>query len=142
VNGLDPEGIVWIRRFMQHLASEGRTVLVSSHLLSEMAQTAEHLVVIGRGKLISDSSVREFVEYATDTAVRVRGPRLEAIERCLRDAGLGVQSQPADALSPPSMTVTGATTDRIGDLLAEQALAVHELASESGSLEEAFMRLT
>lgn len=142
VNGLDPEGIVWIRRFMQHLASEGRTVLVSSHLLSEMAQTAEHLVVIGRGRLISDSSVTEFVDYATDTAVRVRGPHLEAIERCLRDTGLGVQFQPADALRPQSLTVTGATTDRIGDLLARQSLSLHELAGESGSLEDAFMRLT
>ncbi len=142
VNGLDPEGIVWIRRFMQHLASEGRTVLVSSHLLSEMAQTAQHLVVIGRGKLISDSSVSEFVDFATDTTVRVRGPRLDEIERCLRESGLAVRSAPADAINPPHLVVSGATTDHIGDLLAQRSLALHELAGQSGSLEDAFMKLT
>ena len=77
VNGLDPEGILWIRRFMQRLASEGRTVLVSSHLLSEMAQTAEHLVVIGRGKLISDSTVQEFIDRSSESTVRVRSPQLD-----------------------------------------------------------------
>ncbi|MDN5758019.1 MAG: ATP-binding cassette domain-containing protein [Tomitella sp.] len=142
VNGLDPEGIVWIRRFMQHLASEGRTVLVSSHLLSEMAMTAQQLVVIGRGKLISDSSVDEFVDFATDTTVRVRGPQLEAIERCLRDGGLTVRPEPADKIRPASLVVSGASTDQIGDLLARHALALHELAGQSGSLEEAFMSLT
>ncbi len=142
VNGLDPEGIVWIRTFMQHLASEGRTVLVSSHLLSEMALTAQHLVVIGRGKLISDSSVQEFVDFATDTTVRVRGPQLEAIEACLREAGLAVRVQPADTIHPASLVVSGATTDQVGDLLAARSLALHELAGQSGSLEEAFMKLT
>src|SRR6476661_1826961 len=76
VNGLDPEGIVWIRKFMQRLAAEGRTVLVSSHLLSEMALTAEHLVVIGRGRLISDTTVKEFVDRSSESTVRVRSPQL------------------------------------------------------------------
>ncbi len=142
VNGLDPEGIVWIRKFMQHLAAEGRTVLVSSHLLSEMALTAQNLVVIGRGRLISDSSVQEFVDFATDTTVRVRGPRLEEIERCLRDGGLTVRVEPADPIHPPHLVVSGATTDQVGDMLAARSLALHELAGQSGSLEDAFMKLT
>ena len=142
VNGLDPEGIVWVRKFMQRLAQEGRTVLVSSHLLSEMAMTAQHLIVIGRGRLISDSDVQEFVDLATDTTVRVRGPNSDQIERCLRSAGLTVSFEPADPLRPASLVVSGATTDRIGDLLLAQSLGVHELTGQTGSLEDAFIKLT
>ena len=91
VNGLDPEGIVWIRKFMQRLAAEGRTVLVSSHLLSEMALTAEQLVVIGRGRLISDSTVAEFVDRSSESTVRVRSPQLDALRSVLLSQGLTVR---------------------------------------------------
>ncbi|MBO8150854.1 ABC transporter ATP-binding protein, partial [Rhodococcus erythropolis] len=85
-----PEGIVWIRKFMQRLAAEGRTVLVSSHLLSEMALTAEQLVVIGRGRLISDSTVAEFVDRSSESTVRVRSPQLDALRSVLLSQGLTV----------------------------------------------------
>ena len=138
VNGLDPEGIIWIRRFMQALAAEGRTVLASSHLLTEMAQTAHQLVVIGRGRLISDSTVDEFVDLSIKATVRVRGPQLDALRAALLESGVEVQDDPANA----ALVVTGASTDQIGDIAGARGLTLHELASHSGSLEEAFMNLT
>lgn len=138
VNGLDPEGIVWIRKFMQQLAREGRTVLVSSHLLTEMALTAHQLVVIGQGRLISNSTVDEFVDRSTKTTVRVRGPQLDGLRAMLREAQVDV----VDDVATNALIVSGATTDQIGDLAAARGLALHELASHSGSLEEAFMNLT
>ncbi len=137
VNGLDPEGIVWIRTFMQRLAAEGRTVLVSSHLLSEMALTAEHLVVIGRGRLISETTTRAFTDGAASASVRVRSPQLELLHRELADRGLEVVADPPDAL-----TVHGSTTEAVGDVAATAGLALHELSQQQGSLEEAFMQLT
>ncbi|WP_072803975.1 ABC transporter ATP-binding protein [Rhodococcoides yunnanense] len=142
VNGLDPEGIVWIRKFMQRLAAEGRTVLVSSHLLSEMAQTAEHLVVIGRGKLISDSSVQEFIDHASEASVRVRSPQLDALRSALTSAGLTVREPTGADELQPALVVVDSTTEAIGDIAGRAGIVLHELSSQRGSLEEAFMKLT
>jgi ABC-2 type transport system ATP-binding protein len=136
VNGLDPEGILWIRTLMRNLAAQGRTVLVSSHLLSEMALTADHLVVIGRGRLISDTSTREFIEAATHSAVRVRSPRLDDLRRALAAQGMTVED--ADG----ALLVTGAPIEQIGDTAAAAGVTLHELAAQAGSLEEAYMQLT
>ncbi|MFI7164168.1 ABC transporter ATP-binding protein [Rhodococcus erythropolis] len=140
VNGLDPEGIVWIRKFMQRLAAEGRTVLVSSHLLSEMALTAEQLVVIGRGRLISDSTVAEFVDRSSESTVRVRSPQLDALHAALTAHGLTVREEHSG--SEPVLVVVDSTTDAIGSLAGSQGIVLHELASVQGSLEDAFMKLT
>ncbi|KAA0022125.1 ABC transporter ATP-binding protein [Antrihabitans cavernicola] len=141
VNGLDPEGILWIRRFMQRLASEGRTVLVSSHLLSEMAQTAEHLVVIGRGKLISDSTVQQFIDRSSESTVRVRSPQLDQLRSVLTSQGLTVRED-GTALEGPALVVVGSTTDAIGQAAGSNGITLLELAAQRGSLEEAFMKLT
>ena len=134
VNGLDPEGIAWIRTFMQRLAAEGRTVLVSSHLLSEMAQTADHLVVIGRGRLISNSSTAEFVDRASDNSVRVRSPRLDLLRSAITSAGMTIREEQQDAL-----VVASTGPERIGELAAEHGVVLHELSPQRGSLEQAFM---
>ncbi|MFU9030181.1 ABC transporter ATP-binding protein [Rhodococcus erythropolis] len=140
VNGLDPEGIVWIRKFMQRLAAEGRTVLVSSHLLSEMALTAEQLVVIGRGRLISDSTVAEFVDRSSESTVRVRSPQLDALRSVLLSQGLTVCEDGSGVA--PALVVVDSTTDVIGGLAGSQGIVLYELASQQGSLEDAFMKLT
>ncbi|MGW4110611.1 ABC transporter ATP-binding protein [Actinosynnema sp. NPDC004786] len=137
VNGLDPEGILWIRQFMQGLAAEGRTVLVSSHLLSEMALTAQDLVVIGRGKLISQSTTTEFVERSTENTVRVRSPHADKLGAMLIDKGFTVRED-----SDGSLTVSGALSDEIGDIAAASGVVLHELSPQRGSLEQAFMQLT
>ena len=136
VNGLDPEGIVWIRRFMQARAAEGRTVFVSSHLLSEMSLTADHLVVIGRGRLIAQCATQEFVEQASQASVRVRGRNLEALSQALTDAGYQPETTEQGLLVP------GAKTDDVGELAAKHGAVLHELTAQRGSLEEAFMQLT
>ncbi|MFE7743397.1 ABC transporter ATP-binding protein [Nocardia sp. NPDC057455] len=141
VNGLDPEGILWIRRFMQRLAAEGRTVLVSSHLLSEMAQTAEHLVVIGRGKLISDSTTQEFIERASEQSVRVRSPQLDQLRSVLTSNGMTVREDGAGA-DGPALMVASVTSDAVGKLAGENDITLFELAPQRASLEEAFMRMT
>ncbi|CRK52378.1 ABC transporter ATP-binding protein [Rhodococcus sp. RD6.2] len=147
VNGLDPEGIVWIRKFMQRLAAEGRTVLVSSHLLSEMALTAEHLVVIGRGRLISDSPVQAFVDRASEAGVRVRSPQLDALRAALTGAGLafredGVSGNGSGAPAASALVVSGATTEVVGQVAGDSGIVLHELSAQRGSLEDAFMKLT
>ena len=147
VNGLDPEGIVWIRKFMQRLAAEGRTVLVSSHLLSEMALTAEHLVVIGRGRLISDSPVQAFVDRASEAGVRVRSPQLDALRAALTGAGLafredGVSGNGAGGPVVSALVVSGATTEVVGQVAGDSGIVLHELSAQRGSLEDAFMKLT
>ncbi len=140
VNGLDPEGIVWIRKFMQRLAAEGRTVLVSSHLLTEMALTAEQLVVIGRGRLISDSTVAEFVDRSSESTVRVRSPQLDALRSVLTSQGLTVREDGSSVV--PALVVVDSTTDIVGSLAGAQGIVLHELAAQRGSLEDAFMKLT
>ncbi|WP_433325085.1 ABC transporter ATP-binding protein [Spirillospora sp. CA-294931] len=137
VNGLDPEGILWIRNLMRQLAREGRTVFVSSHLMSEMALTADHLVVIGRGRIIADTGVREFIDANATSHVLVRSP--QAAEFGPLMARRGWQVQPLD---DDSLRVDGAKSSEIGELAADHGVRLHELANVQPSLEEAFMRLT
>jgi ABC-2 type transport system ATP-binding protein len=137
VNGLDPEGIHWIRNLLKALAAEGRAVFVSSHLMSEMAQTAEHLIVIGRGKLIADTSVDEFVRRASGAVVRVRSPQATKLRELVLGDGVTVTSD-----APGVLEVAGVTTDKIGDIAAAHGVVLHELTLLQASLEEAFMELT
>jgi ABC-2 type transport system ATP-binding protein len=137
VNGLDPEGILWIRNLMKQLAKEGRTVFVSSHLMSEMALTADHLVVIGRGKILADTGMREFIDTNATSHVRVRSPQLGELGPLLARQGWRVEVEGDDALR-----VYGPRTAEVGDVAADNAIRLHELTSIQPSLEEAFMRLT
>lgn len=137
VNGLDPEGILWIRNLLKDQAAEGRTVLLSSHLMSEMALTAEHLIVIGRGRLIADTSVEAFVQAAAGTTVRVRTDEAERLRQLLAGPDVSVASVERGVLE-----VTGLSSDRIGRVAADQAIALAELTPQQASLEEAFMELT
>ncbi len=136
VNGLDPEGIRWVRTLLKHLAAEGRTVFVSSHLMSEMALTADHLVVIGRGRLVADTSVADFVSRSSRRSVRVRSPAVDRLAEGIRQAGGTVHSTPDG-----SLTVTGMDAAAVGDLAASLEIALHEL-TPLASLEDAFMELT
>jgi ABC-2 type transport system ATP-binding protein len=136
VNGLDPEGILWIRRFMHRLAEEGRTVFVSSHLLSEMALTAQELVVIGRGKLIAQCSTEDFVARAAENKVTVRSPQLALLRSALGQQGATVQDEGG------SLVVSGMDIVDIGELAAAKGAVLHELSAQRGSLEEAFMQMT
>ncbi|GAA1241018.1 ABC transporter ATP-binding protein [Kitasatospora nipponensis] len=140
VNGLDPEGILWIRNLLKSLAAEGRTVLVSSHLMSEMALTAEHLIVIGRGRLIADTSVAEFTASASRGGVLVRTPDAVRLAELL--GALPQVTVRTDAQDPHRLEVEGADGERIGRLAAEHALVLFELTPQQASLEEAFMELT
>ena len=137
VNGLDPAGIVWIRGLMKKLAAEGRTVFVSSHLLTEMALTADHLVVIGRGRLVADCSTQEFIENSTELTVLVRTPDAEQLTSALSAAGGTVVRSGADEL-----TVTDLEATRIAEVAAAGGHVLYELTPQRGSLEEAFMELT
>ncbi len=137
VNGLDPEGVAWIRTLLRSLAAEGRTVFVSSHLMSEMALTADHLVVIGRGRLLADTSVAEFVQSTSAGHVRVRTPAPELLTTLLREHAATVEY--AD---DGSLAVTGADAVTVGELAASQGIVLHELATRQPSLEEAFMTMT
>jgi ABC-2 type transport system ATP-binding protein len=139
VNGLDPEGILWIRNLMKALAAEGRTVFVSSHLMSEMENTADHLLVIGRGKLIADCTVAEFIAANSQQAVRVRTPQPEQLAKLVAGAGAGATVRQND---DGSLLVTGLDPARVGDLAYDNAVRLHELAPVHASLEEAFMELT
>jgi ABC-2 type transport system ATP-binding protein len=136
-NGLDPEGIQWIRNMLKELAAEGRTVFLSSHLMSEMALTADHLIVIGRGRMIADLSVEEFVRRASRDVVRVRSPQASELREAI--AGPGVAVEP---LGDGALEVRGLTSDRIGEAAAARGLVLHELIPERASLEEAFMDVT
>jgi ABC-2 type transport system ATP-binding protein len=145
-NGLDPEGIRWIRNLMQQLAREGRTIFVSSHVMSEMAVTAEHLIVIGRGKLIADSSTQEFIERSSEQSVLVRTPDADRLRELITAEGGHVQAAESSAEGTgngaPGMIVTGLPAPRIGELAASASVVLHELAPRLASLEEAFMELT
>jgi ABC-2 type transport system ATP-binding protein len=135
VTGLDPEGIVWIRGLFHRLAAEGRTVFVSSHLMSEMALTAQHLIVIGRGKLIADDTMTNILAGA-DSTVRVRAPRAQDFVALLTNAGATIRTDDG------ALTVTGLDAAAIGDLAAGHGIALHELAPQHASLEEVFFELT
>jgi ABC-2 type transport system ATP-binding protein len=137
VNGLDPEAIRWLRGLLRRLAAEGRTVLVSSHLMGEMALTADHLIVIGRGRLLADTGMAEFIERNSRSHVRVRTPEPERMSEAL--AGAGVQVTPCPDGSLAAYATTAAA---VGELAAAAGLTVHEVSTQTASLEEAFMRLT
>ncbi|MGC7093342.1 ATP-binding cassette domain-containing protein [Amycolatopsis lurida] len=136
VNGLDPEGILWIRKFMHRLADEGRTVFVSSHLLSEMALTASELVVIGKGKLISQSSTKDFVSRASENTVKVRSPQLGQLGQLLVNASAQVTEDDG------ALIVSDLDSAKIGEIAAQHNLVLHELSPLQGSLEQAFMQIT
>jgi ABC-2 type transport system ATP-binding protein len=137
VNGLDPEGILWIRNLMKALAAEGRTVFVSSHLMSEMENTADHLLVIGRGKLIADCTVAEFIAANSQQTVRVRTPQPDLLTKLVAAAGATIRED-----GDGSMVITGLDASRVGDLAYDNAVRLHELAPVHASLEQAFMELT
>ncbi|MFJ7338534.1 ABC transporter ATP-binding protein [Streptomyces sp. NPDC101116] len=137
VNGLDPEGIHWIRTLMKSLAAQGRTVFVSSHLMSEMALTAEHLVVIGQGRLLADTSMADFIARNSRSYVRVRSPQRERLLDVLHQAGI-VAVERGDGV----LEVDGGKAEQIGELAAQHRLTLHELSPQQASLEEAFMQLT
>ncbi|MET9563741.1 ABC transporter ATP-binding protein [Streptomyces tauricus] len=136
LNGLDPEGIVWIRSLMRRMAAEGRAVLMSSHLMSEMELTADHLVVIGRGRLIADTSMKDFIEAHSEREVFVRSPQAAEL-RGMLSAAVEVRTESSDAL-----VVTGLEAAEIGALASANGVELHELAPRQVSLERAFMDLT
>jgi ABC-2 type transport system ATP-binding protein len=137
VNGLDPEGIQWVRKLLRSLAAEGRTVFVSSHLMSEMSQTADHLVVIGRGRLIADASVEEVIRSSSANHVRVVSPQAAALRALIeRRGGSAVQTGDED------LAVTGLECRAVGELAAGAGITLYELSPQQASLEEAFMEMT
>ncbi len=137
VNGLDPDGVFWIRNLLKELAAEGRTVLVSSHLMSEMALTAEHLVIIGRGRLLADTTVDELISRVEVDRVSVRSPQATDLRDALvRDGGTVSSSEPS------RLDVRGLSSERIGALAAESGLVLYELTPQHASLEDAYMGLT
>jgi ABC-2 type transport system ATP-binding protein len=164
VNGLDPEGIRWVRNFVRHLAGEGRTIFVSSHLMSEMSQTADRLIVIGRGRLIADSTMQEFIQRSSERSVLVRTPDPAKLAELITAAGGVIQPEAAEAAGhgttdngttdngtapgeaasdgAASMIVAGIPAPRIGELAASASIVLHELTPRLASLEEAFMELT
>ena len=148
VNGLDPEGVLWIRNLMKHLASQGKTVLVSSHLMNEMAVTADHLIVIGRGRLLAAAATADVVARGSGQSVRVRTPDADRLATLITDAGgSAVPGSNGGALSDPDdktpvLTVTGLPAARIGQLAASAAIVLHELTPQLATLEDAFLELT
>ncbi|NYK12000.1 ATP-binding cassette domain-containing protein [Leifsonia naganoensis] len=137
VNGLDPEGVLWVRQFARHLASQGRTVFLSSHLMSEMAQTADHIIVLGRGRILADAPVDQILAGATRNAVRVRTPQVEELARAIASADVtvtGVESQ--------LIEVSGLSAAQVGEAAARSGVVLHELTPLSASLEEAYLELT
>jgi ABC-2 type transport system ATP-binding protein len=149
VNGLDPEGILWIRNLMKALAAEGRTVFVSSHLMSEMENTADHLIVIGRGSLLADCTMEEFIARSSGQTVRVRTPQLDLLSKAVSEAVPEASTAGPAAVRPTatteadgSLTVHGLTAAQIGDLAFDHGVRLHELTVVRASLEAAFMELT
>ena len=137
VNGLDPEGILWIRNLMKALAAQGRTVFVSSHLMSEMENTADHLIVIGRGKLIADCTMAEFIARSSGSAVRVRTPAPDQLV-----LAIAAEGGSAAADTDGTLLVQGMAADKVGDIAFENSIRLHELTTTRASLEEAYMEVT
>ncbi|MGL5908945.1 MAG: ATP-binding cassette domain-containing protein [Phycicoccus sp.] len=137
VNGLDPDGILWIRDLLRSLAREGHTVLLSSHLMSEMELTADHLVVVGQGRVLADESMSDFIHRASAGTVHVETPQAEVLSAALAGAGASVTTTSATAL-----TVSGVEASRVGEVAAAHRVVLHRLADDAPSLEEAFMALT
>ena len=137
VNGLDPEGVIWVRELTRQLAGEGRTIFLSSHLMTEMAQTADHIIVLGRGRVIADAPVATIEAMATGTAVHVRTPDADRFAALLTTAGGSVRHPEPDLLE-----VTGLAAPQIGELAAHERVVLHELSPVGGSLEDAYLALT
>jgi ABC-2 type transport system ATP-binding protein len=137
VNGLDPEGVIWVRTLARQLAAEGRTIFLSSHLMSEMARTADHLIVLGRGRIIADAPVAEILAAATNTAVRLSSPHADQLAAILAAPDVTIT-----ATEPGMLIVTGLNAAFIGDAAARAGIALHELTPVAASLEEAYMELT
>lgn len=137
VNGLDPEGVLWVRQLTRYLASQGRTVFLSSHLMSEMAQTADHVVVLGRGRVLADAPIGDIVSGASGRSVTVRTPQAQDLATAIAGPGVEIASAP-DGL----LTVTGVTAPQIGEAAARAGVVLHELTPVSASLEEAYLELT
>lgn len=137
VNGLDPEGVRWVRDLMRQLASEGRTVFLSSHLMSEMAITADDLIIIGRGRIITSGPIQEVIDSVADTSVRVRSPQATDLAAALQANGAVV-----NAAEPGLLKVDDATAEQIGETAAANGFVLHELTPQASSLEEAYLKLT
>ena len=137
VNGLDPEGVLWVRKLTRFLASEGRTIFLSSHLMSEMAQTADHLIVLGRGRIIADAPVSEVLAAATGTVVRVRTPQAQDLMRLVSSTDVTVTLEESDRLQ-----IVGLEAPRIGEAAARAGIVLHELTPVAASLEDAYLALT
>lgn len=137
VNGLDPEGVRWVRQFVRHLAAEGRTVLLSSHLMSEMSQTADHVIVLGRGRVLADAPLPELVRTWTTTTLLVRSPRLSELV-----AALEIPDATVSAVEPGAAQITGITPQSVGDIAAARGIPLYELSPRVGSLEDAYLALT
>lgn len=137
VNGLDPEGVRWVRQFVRALAAEGRTVLLSSHLMSEMAMTADHVIVLGRGRVLADATLDDLVSAWTRAVVTVRSPRASDLARLLEGPDVSVTAQ-----APGVLDVTGLAAATIGETAAANGIALHELTPRVGSLEDAYIALT
>ena len=137
VNGLDPDGIRWIRTLLRRLADEGRTVFLSSHLMSEMALTADHVIVVGKGKLLRDQSMAEFIAEASSETVRVRSPQSEDLARHVTAPGVVVRSVAEHVLE-----VEGRSSEEIGTMAAKAGITLFELTTQTASLEQAYMALT
>ncbi|WP_069744237.1 ABC transporter ATP-binding protein [Streptomyces sp. EN23] len=142
VNGLDPEGVLWVRTLLTSLAAEGRTVLVSSHLMSEMALTADHLIVIGRGRLLADTTVAELIRSAGGASVRVVTPQPEDLRARLTAPNITVTAAPAPASEAHELRIRGVDAVHIGHVAATHGITLHELTPQTVSLEQAFMDLT
>jgi ABC-2 type transport system ATP-binding protein len=142
VNGLDPDGILWIRTLLRGLAAEGRTVFVSSHLMSEMALTADHLIVIGQGKLLADASTTDLIAGNSHSYVSIRTPNATELADLLRRAGANVAAQTDGADDRNSLQVSRLDTTAIGDIAAAHGIAIHGLTPHTASLETAYMELT
>ena len=137
INGLDPEGILWVRQLLRKLADEGRTVLVSSHLMSEMALTADHLIIIGRGQLLASGSVADFIEHSSGHHVHAVSPDTEVLRQLLTDKGAHVTDD-----GPDGLAISGLETRDVGILAAAAGLTLYELSTQRASLEAAFLELT
>ena len=137
VNGLDPEGVRWVRTLMRNLAAEGRTVLLSSHLMSEMAQTADRLIVIGRGRILADDSISNIISGATRSVTRVRTPDTERLMATIAGPGVVVS-----VLADGAVEITGLTSEQVAVAASAASVVLYEVASVSGSLEEAYIALT
>ncbi|HVT20540.1 MAG TPA: ATP-binding cassette domain-containing protein [Mycobacteriales bacterium] len=137
VNGLDPEGILWVRNLLKHFASVGKTIFVSSHLMSEMSMTADRLIVIGRGRLIADAATDELIKQSSASRVRVRTPQPDELLAALANAGVSAEVGDDGALA-----VAGTTTDQVGEIAAANRVVLHELSLHRASLEAAFIELT